>query len=263
MPQLLRPCGAKIYYETKGSGAIPILLLAPGGMRSSLANWETHPYNPWKCLDNEDNKFQLIGMDQRFANRSTGQVQKDTGWHTFLQDQLALLDHLEIQHCHLMGSCIGPSYAFQLLREAPTRFGRCVMLQPIGLAHQTTEMEEIWTGLNQDVTWRWVGDWAKERIETKKGEEDPQLLKDLHDSMFGPPRDFGFSISRQEAAKIDHELLVLMGKDIFHPSETSREIVRIVSKAELIEQWRDAGPTKLTEAADKIEAFLSNADSLS
>jgi len=75
---LLRPCGAKIYYETKGK-RIPVLLLAPGGMRSSLAKFEARPYNPWAALP--ESKFQLIGMGQRFANRSTGTVRAGDGWH--------------------------------------------------------------------------------------------------------------------------------------------------------------------------------------
>jgi pimeloyl-ACP methyl ester carboxylesterase len=291
MPHLQRPCGAKIYYETKGRrGDIPVLLLAPGGMRSSIHIWGSHPYNPWRQLDscsdattsmkagtssssNSRNidetwspsipKFHLIGMDQRFANnRSTGTVRKDDGWHTFLADQLALLDHLQIQKCHIVGSCIGPSYAFQLLKTAPERFGRCVMLQPIGLTRHTTEPDHTWVGLNSSATWSWVGDWAKERQKDRPADlvhnddEDPHILKELHDTMFGPPRDFVFSITRQEAAKIQHPLLIFMGKDINHPSETSREISRLAPNTELVEVWRDAGSEKLVEADLKIKRFL-------
>ena len=53
-----------------------------------------------------------------------------------------------------------------------------------------------------------------------------------------------------------------MGKDIFHPSETSREVARICPNAELVEKWRDAGPEVLEKASTKIESFLS-ADDLS
>lgn len=256
MPHLLRPCGAKIYYETKGKG-IPVLLLAPGGMRSSLAKFESHPYNPWSALP--ETKFQLIGMDQRFANRSTGTVRSGDGWHTFLADQIALLDHLEIQKCHVLGSCIGPSFAFQLLREEPSRFGRCVLLQPIGLTKHTTEPGTPWEGLNKDATWQWAGDWANEMVKTGKC-NDENLLKELHDRMFGPPRDFVFSITRAEAARIEHPLLILMGKDIFHPSEISREVSRICPKTELIETWRDEGEDQMSLASTKIESFLTADD---
>ncbi len=252
MPHLLRPCGAKIYYETKGSG-IPVLLLAPGGMRSSLSKFESHPYNPWDSLS--ESKFQLIGMDQRFANRSTGIVRDGDGWHTFLADQIALLNHLNIRKCHLLGSCIGPSHAFQLMREEPTRFGRCVMLQPIGLTRYTTEPGSSWEGLNKFASWQWVGDWAKEMVETGNC-NDMSALKQLHDRIFGAPKDFVFSITRADAAAITHPLLVLMGRDIFHPSETSREIARICPNAELIEKWRDEGVEQMSIAHAKIESFL-------
>lgn len=258
MPHLVRPSGAKIFYETKGKG-VPVLLLAPDGMRSSLAKFESHPYNPWDALP--ESKFRLIGMDQRFANRSTGTVSSSDGCHTFMSDQIALLDHLEIQKCHILGSCIGPSFAFQLLKEHPSRFGRCVMLQPIGLTKHTTEPGTPWEGLNQHASWMWFGSWANEMVETGKC-KDMNVLKELHKKMFGTPRDFVFSISRAEATKIHHPLLILMGRDIFHPSETSREIARICTTSELVEKWRDVGDEHMATESAKINCFLA-ADDLS
>lgn len=100
--------------------------------------WDISPFNPWSELntseipsDDDDNNnntkshrnFFLIGMDQRFANRSSGTVQKGDGWQTFLGDQLAVLDELQIKTCQLLGSCIGSSYAFQLIQHSPRRFG--------------------------------------------------------------------------------------------------------------------------------------------
>jgi pimeloyl-ACP methyl ester carboxylesterase len=280
MPFLNRPCGAKIYYEIRGkqqqplaeaAGRIPVLLLAPGGMKSSLTNWFQQPYNPWKSLP--ESKFYLIGMDQRFANRSTGMlppkissssssegvgIPSSVGWHTFLEDQLALLDHLNIDDCHLLGSCIGPSYAFQLIRHSPHRFGRCVMLQPIGLAQRTTESPQLfpkWKGMNHAASQHWFGDWADEMIRTQQW--DPLRLKELYETMFETGRDFVYSISRHDASQITHtNLLVLMGRDMSHPSQISRDICELVPYAELVEEWRDAGPKVLAQAAAKIEAFL-------
>lgn len=259
MPYLQRPCGARIYYETKGGG-IPVLLLAPGGMRSSINQWKTHPYDAWRLLsksgEEDDSKFHLIGLDQRFATeRSVATVKKDDGWKTFLDDHLALLDHLKISKCHIVGSCIGPSYAFSLLKAAPQRFGRCVMLQPIGLAQHTTEPNDQWKGWNVDATWSWVSVWAKE-MTAKKRCDDPTLLQGLHDNMFGPPRNFVFSVTKQDVAKVENQLLILEGKDSNHPAETSREIFRLAPHTQLIETWRDAGPEKLAEANEKIHSFL-------
>jgi len=105
----------------------------------------------------------------------------------------------------------------------------------------------------------WVGDWANEMIRTGKCEEE-NLLKELHGEMFGPSRDFVFSITRAEAAKIQHPLLILMGRDLFHPSETSREIARICPQTELVQEWRDVGEERLALASAKIEAFLATDD---
>mmetsp|Transcript_26610 Transcript_26610/g.73212 ORF Transcript_26610/g.73212 Transcript_26610/m.73212 type:complete len:274 (+) Transcript_26610:348-1169(+) len=269
MPFLSRACGARIFYETKGpSHGIPVLLLAPGGMRSSLHKWDMSPYNPWirlasrsKSNNDDDNvakQFRLIAVDQRFAGRSSAAVQRGDGWHAFLEDQLALLNHLGVHRCHLVGSCIGPSYALQLLTRAPERFGRCVMLQPIGLAEHTTEPGPKWEGLNASAAWDWVGSWADERIESTSRwcSEDRAVLTELYGAMFAPPRDFVFSVTRREAAAVEHPLLVFMGNDIYHPSDTARQIARIVKRAELVEVWRDAGPEKINAAAAKISSFL-------
>ena len=35
----------ELYYEEHGAG-FPILLIAPGGMRSAVAFWERTPWNP-------------------------------------------------------------------------------------------------------------------------------------------------------------------------------------------------------------------------
>ena len=107
-------------------------------MQSSIAMWTHQPYNPIARLAN---KFRLIAMDQRNAGASTGSLQAHAGWKTFEQDQLALLDHLQIERCLLLGSCIGPSYALALMRAQPERFPAAVMLQPIGLAKHTSEPE--------------------------------------------------------------------------------------------------------------------------
>ena len=45
-----RPDGAKIYYEVRGTGPTPVLLLAPGGMTSQVGNWSA-PVNPLDVLD--------------------------------------------------------------------------------------------------------------------------------------------------------------------------------------------------------------------
>ena len=69
---------------------------------------------------------------------------------------MALLDHLGIYKCLLVGSCIGPSYSFALMQAAPERFPAALMLQPVGLSKHTDE-EETWEGLNRAATSHWYG----------------------------------------------------------------------------------------------------------
>jgi len=84
----------KIYYEESGDG-FPILLFAPGGMRSTLQVWTNSPFNPIEVLADH---FRVIAMDQRNAGRSVAPISADDGWHAYTADHLALLDHLGIDH---------------------------------------------------------------------------------------------------------------------------------------------------------------------
>jgi len=248
MPMLRRACGAAIRYELMGAAtAPPVLLIAPGGMQSSIAMWALQPYNPLARLPH---KFRLIAMDQRNAGQSTGPLQSHAGWATFEEDQLALLDHLHIERCLLLGMCIGPSYMLQLMKAQPERFPAAVMLQPIGLAKHTTERVG-WDGLNTQATTHWFGRWAEQMA--AEGRADGAELQRLYASMFDG-RNFVFTALRSELLRVTAPLLVLMGQDMYHPSETARELARLAPNAELVEAWRE--PDSLPAAAVKIEAFL-------
>ena len=79
-----------IYYEEYGSG-FPLLLFAPGGMRSAIEFWHKSPFDPTSVLAND---FRVIAMDQRNAGQSQAPVTAADGWDTYTADHLALLDHL-------------------------------------------------------------------------------------------------------------------------------------------------------------------------
>src|SRR5262245_9617916 len=110
MPVFTRP-DAEIYYEVHGSG-YPLLLFAPGGLRSELAFWRHSPSNPsasppWmNPMADLSGRFAVIGMDQRNAGQSRGAVRPTDGWRTYAEDHLALMDHLGHARFHVMGGCI-------------------------------------------------------------------------------------------------------------------------------------------------------------
>jgi len=102
--------GTEIHFDEYGSG-FPVLLIAPGGMKSAAPFWESTPWNPIPQLSET---FRVIAMDQRNAGRSSGPISADDSWDTYTRDQLALLDYLGIEKFHAVGMCIGLLNASQL-----------------------------------------------------------------------------------------------------------------------------------------------------
>src|SRR3954463_3857054 len=137
MPMFKR-ADAEIHYEVYGSG-FPILLYAPGGLKSQMEMWggtsAAYPNGfPWmdprKALAD---KYCVVAMDQRNAGKSVADVKPDHGWHTFAADHLALIDHLGFGRFHVMGGWIGGSYDFEAIEQAPGRVASAVLQNPIGL----------------------------------------------------------------------------------------------------------------------------------
>ena len=59
-----------LYYEIQGDG-FPILLFAPGGMRSAVSFWRG---NAWDVIGELSPHFTVIAMDQRNAGASWAPV---------------------------------------------------------------------------------------------------------------------------------------------------------------------------------------------
>jgi pimeloyl-ACP methyl ester carboxylesterase len=252
MPTLNRPDGAEIQYEVKGNGPNHVLLLSPGGMWSSRNTWNISPYNPWMDASLAAN-FTLIGMDQRMSRHGNLSDDHDIGWETFRDDQIALLDHLNVEKCHILGSCIGPSFGLKLLHDYPDRFERAVLMQPIGLHEHTTEVDK-WEGLSTSGVDHWFDKWADEMVDANRASKE--AVDKLKSNMFGTDKDFIFSCTRKDVTAVKHPLLVLAGVDIYHPSGTAREIARLAPNARLIEGWRNMGPKALEAAVEAIKSHL-------
>src|SRR5438067_12888734 len=113
MPTFVRG-DTTIYYETHGSG-FPLLLLPPGGMNAVASWWSRGAFNPVEIFKNE---YQVINLDQRNAGSSSGPVEVDDPWGSYARDQIALMNHLGIERFHVLGCCIGCSYALSLIKHA-------------------------------------------------------------------------------------------------------------------------------------------------
>jgi len=226
-----------IYYEEHGSG-YPVLLIAPGGMRSEVNWWQRAALNP---LEEYAGDFRLVAMDQRNAGRSTGPLDVEDPWGAYVDDQLALMDHLGHGSFHVLGCCIGCSYALLLAQRAPERVTSAVLQQPIGIVEGN---REVFTGM-----WR---DWAGE-LRARRADIDPATLETFGTRMWDG--EFVLSVSRDVVRSLPTPLLVLPGIDDFHPTETGREVAALAPNAEIVEPWKDS-PDLIRHAVDRAREFL-------
>ena len=244
MPVFKRP-EAELHYEVHGKG-FPLLLFAPGGLRSQLEYWRRSPSNPdaappWmNPMADLASRFTVIGMDQRNAGGSRGAVRRTDGWHTYAADHIALMDHLGHRRFHVMGGCIGGSYCLTLCELAAERVAAAVLQNPIGLHENRSTWDEAVRGFEKTML-----------------ERDPSLTSEIIQSfgrnMFGG--EFVFSVSREFVRDCRTPLYLQPGTDTPHPARTSEEIARLATNIEVQKDWR--GPTHLAESIRRVTDFLS------
>jgi pimeloyl-ACP methyl ester carboxylesterase len=226
--------GISLYYEEFGTG-YPILLFAPGGMRSAVEFWHRSPFDPTKEFAKD---FRVIAMDQRNAGRSHGPVSAADGWPTYSADHLALLDHLKIDRCHIMGGCIGSSYCLGLIKAAPARVTAAVLQNPIGLHENRAAFREMFNG------------WAQE-LQPQRDISDEDFAA-FRENMYGG--DFVFSVSRDFVRSCQTPLILLCGDDLYHPAPISDEIARLAPNLEVVKSWKTAETA--STAASRVREFL-------
>jgi pimeloyl-ACP methyl ester carboxylesterase len=225
-----------IYYEEYGTG-YPILLFAPGGMRSSIEFWAHSPFDPTRDLAAN---FRVIAMDQRNAGKSSGPISADDGWETYTGDHIALLDHLGIKQCHVMGGCIGGSYSLGIIKAAPNRISAAILQNPIGLSPR-----------NRDLFFKMFDTWA-DALKSQHPTLDDTVQRQFRDRMYGG--DFVFNVSRDFVRSCKTPMLILCGNDDYHPMETSKEIAALAPNAELVENWKT--PDVIAATVKRVREFL-------
>jgi pimeloyl-ACP methyl ester carboxylesterase len=226
-----------LHYEESGTG-FPVLLIAPGGMRSAGATWKNAPWNP---VDELSPQYRVIVMDQRNAGGSSAPISGDDGWATYTGDQLALLDHLGIDRCHVLGMCIGGAYILSLLRTAPQRVAAAVFLQPIGLHDNREAFHEIFDG------------WRAEQAPSHPETTDADWAR-FRANMYGGDHVL-WSVPTSDVASMTTPMLVLMGDDLYHPQTASRTLVDTAPNASLVPRWKQ--PQDQPAARRAVAEFLA------
>ena len=236
----------EIYYEVHGSG-YPLMIFAPGGLRSELSFWRHSPSNPsapavWMDpMTVLGRRYRVVAMDQRNAGRSRTRIDASDDWHTYAGDHLALADHLGVDRFHVMGGCIGASFCLTLCELASRRISAAVLQNPIGHAD------------NRDIFHNLVQTWAK-GIREERPDIDERILNRFGDNMFGG--DFVFSVSREFVRQCSVPILVMPGDDPPHPKVIAEEIAELAPNMEMLRQWK--GPDHLQTAIERVTQFLKS-----
>jgi pimeloyl-ACP methyl ester carboxylesterase len=228
----------ELYYEEQGTG-FPILLIAPGGMKSTISFWEAAM--PWNLVEQLSAEHRVITMDQRNAGQSSAPVSVTDGWQTYTNDQLALLDHLGIDRFHVAGMCIGGPYCLSLIRTAPERVASAILFQTIGLTD------------NRQAFYTMFDAWAEELKAAGKAAPE-EAWSAFRKAMYGGD-DLLFSVDEEFVSKCQTPLLVLMGNDEYHPQEASRRVAALAPNATFIEHWKQE--PHIPAARKAVGTFLS------
>ncbi len=235
---------AEIYFEEYSSG-YPVLLFAPGGMRSRIEMWHApsegppRVWNDWtRVLSGAG--YRVIAMDQRNAGNSRGAIAADHGWQTYVADQLALLDQLGVARCHTLGGCIGSSFCLKMNEAAPRRVSAAVLQNPIGLNPEfPTYFPDSFT------------EWAEEQ-RAARPELDPGALKSFGKNMWGG--EFVFAVSRDFVRRCEIPCLVLPGDDKPHPTIAGLTLAELLPDNEMLRDWK--GPAHIDAQRQRVLAFL-------
>lgn len=226
----------KLYYEEHGQG-FPVLLIAPGGMRSAVPFWSGTPWNP---IEQISPHYRVIAMDQRNAGQSVGPISASDSWHTFTGDQLALLDHLGVDKFHVGGMCIGGPYIMGLIKAAPERVASAIVFQTIGLDGDRQLFYDMFDG------------WADE-LKPSRPDVSEETWVSFRNAMYAG--DFLFNADRDFVRSCQTPMVVLMGNDAYHPEVSSRELAELAPNAVFIEKWKE--PEHQPAAKQIIEKMLA------
>jgi pimeloyl-ACP methyl ester carboxylesterase len=230
-----------IHYVESGSG-YPVLLFAPGLMRSSADRWDHTDLKPREVLSEG---YRVIAMDQRNAGKSSAPIKPTDGWHVYAEDAIGLMDHLGLESLALWGRCIGPSFAMKVIEQLGPRANRVTALiqhAPIGL-----------NAINRGHYMYGFYQWAEELPAGtfKEPVSIDAACASFCENMFGG--DFVFSVKRDFARTLQTPTLVLPGRDLAHPQEVAVETAELAPNAEMRMGWQDDLPA----AGTAVRAFLA------
>ena len=233
----------RIRYEEVGSG-FPLLIIAGGGLNSTIAGLATHPFNPMEEFEGE---YRCIASDLRNANRgqSSGPLEIDRPWDAHTDDHLGVMDHLGIDKFMVLGFCIGGPFIWNLLRRAPTRVVAAVLAQPSG-----------WSAEHPDLFYdNNMRGWGPELVERR-----PEITMDMVDqfltTMYRANADFVFTVTRDFVRELQTPILILPDDVPAHPYAVAMEAAMLAPQSEVsMFPWKQP-QERIPLAVRQIRSFL-------
>ena len=233
----------RIRYEEAGAG-FPLLLIAGGGLNSTISAFTRGPFNPIEELKGE---YRCIASDLCNANagQSSVPLEIDRPWDAYTDDHLGLMDHLGIDKFMVMGFCIGGPFIWNLLRRAPNRVVAAVLAQPSGSRPEARDLfyDNNMTG--------WGPELVKRRPEITMAMVEKFLTK-----MYRTNPDFVFTVTRDFVRTCWTPVLILPDDIPAHPYAVAMEAAMLAPNAEVsLFPWKEP-KERIPLAVRQIRSFL-------
>jgi len=233
----------RIHFEEAGSG-FPLLIIAGGGLNSTISALARGPFNP---IEEFKGEYRCIASDLRNANggQSTGPLESDRPWDAYTDDHLGLMDHLGIDRFMVMGFCIGGPFVWNLLKRAPDRVVAAVQAQPSG---SRPEMRDLFYEGNMKT---WGPELVKHRPEITMEMVDKFLTR-----MYRTNPDFVFTVTRDFVRNCQTPVLILPDDIPAHPYAIAMEAAMLAPNAEVsMFPWKEP-KERIPLAVRQIRSFL-------
>jgi pimeloyl-ACP methyl ester carboxylesterase len=235
--------GVRIAYEEAGKG-FPLLVISGGGLNSTIA-WAKNNA-PFNAMETFKDEYRVIMTDLRNAHggQSTGPLEIDRPWDSYIDDLLGLMDHLGARRFLVLGYCIGAPYIWGLDKRAPDRVVAAVPAQPVGWnKDHPTYMRDLS-----------LKSWAPELMK-----RNPSITQDMIDKFLNrmfPNPDWLFTVNRDFVRSCQTPMLILLDNTPGHPYDVAWETAMLAPRSELAHfPWKE--PKSLIPiAVRQVRSFL-------
>jgi len=233
----------RIRYEQDGSG-FPLLIIAGGGLNSTISALSRGPFNP---IEEFKGEYRCIAADLRNASdgQSSGPLEIDRPWDSYTDDHIGLMDHLGIDKFMVMGFCIGGPFVWNLLKRAPDRVVAAVLAQPSG---SRPEARDLFYEGNMKI---WGPTLVARRPDITMETVDKFLTK-----MYRTNPDFVFTVTRDFVRNCQTPVLILPDDIPAHPYAVAMEAAMLAPNAEVsMFPWKEP-KERIPLAIRQIRSFL-------